>query len=203
MPGTYQQGDYDLVGFIVGVVERDKLIDGSRIEEGDVLLALPSSGLHTNGYSLVRTAFGVGLGGDPAEERAVLESNLPGLEGTLGDALLEPHRCYLSEVRIAQEAATIRGIAHITGGGLEGNVPRILPEGLGARIDRSTWHIPALFRLIQERGGVDEDEMFRAFNMGVGEVLVVSATDADAVRSKLSESWVIGEVLGGNGVRWA
>lgn len=202
MPGTYQQGDYDLVGFIVGVVERDDLIDGSRIEEGDVLLALPSSGLHTNGYSLVRKAFSVGIGGDPDEERAVLESNLTGLEGTLGDALLEPHRCYLDAVREARSVATTRGIAHITGGGLEGNVPRIFPEGLGALIDCSTWHVPALFRLIQERGGVSEDEMFHAFNMGVGEVLIVSAEDVPAVRSKLPEAWVIGEVVAGSGVKW-
>jgi phosphoribosylformylglycinamidine cyclo-ligase len=202
MPGTYEEGDYDLVGFIVGVVERDELIDGSQIEEGDVLLALPSNGLHTNGYSLVRTAFGVGMGRDPEEERAMLESSFTGLEGTLGDALLEPHRCYLEDVREARDAAQVRGIAHITGGGLEGNVPRIFPEGLGARIDRSSWHVPAIFRLIQEKGGVSEDEMFRAFNMGVGEVLVVSRDDVDGVRSKLPEAWAIGEVVVGGGVSW-
>lgn len=202
MPGTYQAGDYDLVGFIVGVVEREDLIDGSRIAEGDVLLALPSRGLHTNGYSLVRTAFGVGMGGDADEERAVLESSFAGLEGTLGDALLEPHKCYLGDVRSAQEAASIRGIAHVTGGGLEGNVPRILPDGLGALIDRSSWHVPALFRLIQERGGVSEDEMFRAFNMGVGEVLVVAQDDVKSIRSKLPEAWVVGEVVAGSGVSW-
>lgn len=202
MPGTYQAGDYDLVGFIVGVVEREDVIDGSRIEAGDVLLALPSSGLHTNGYSLVRTAFGVGMGGDLAGERAVLESNFAGLEGALGDALLQPHRCYLDAVRSAQEVATIRGIAHITGGGLEGNVPRILPDGLGARIDRSSWHIPALFRLIQERGGVSEDEMYRAFNMGVGEVFVVAPEDARSIFSTLPEAWAIGEVVSGSGVTW-
>lgn len=202
MPGTYQEGDYDLVGFIVGVVERDELIDGSSIGEWDVLLALPSSGLHTNGYSLVRKAFSVGIGGDPDEERAVLDSNFSGLEGTLGDALLEPHRCYLEHVRKARDAAEVRGIAHITGGGLEGNVPRILPEGLGVVIDRSTWHVPAIFRLIQERGGISDDEMFRAFNMGVGEVLVVGRDDVGKVRSQLPEAWVVGEVVAGSGVSW-
>ena len=130
MPGTYQDGDFDLVGFIVGVVERDAIIDGSAIREGDVLLGLPSSGLHTNGYSLVRKLFRIGIDEDADAERARLNANYPGLEGTLGEALLVPHRCYLGDLRPV--LGSLHGIAHITGGGIPGNVPRVLPAGLGA-----------------------------------------------------------------------
>ncbi|MEX0683650.1 MAG: phosphoribosylformylglycinamidine cyclo-ligase [Dehalococcoidia bacterium] len=200
MPGTYADGDFDLVGFVVGIVERDVIIDGSAIREGDVLLALPSNGLHTNGYSLVRRLFNVGMGGDLAAERASLNRNYPGLEGTLGDALLVPHRLYLAALRPV--LAKLRGIAHITGGGIPGNLPRILPKGLGARLDRSSWHVPALFRLIQETGAIEEPEMFRAFNMGVGIIVAVPPEDATDVARQLAESWVIGEVVSGQGVEW-
>jgi phosphoribosylformylglycinamidine cyclo-ligase len=213
MPGTYSEGDFDLVGFVVGVVERDAVIDGSRIEEGDVLIGLPSSGLHTNGYTLVRRIFGTGEDGDTDVERAVLEANYPGLEGTLGDALLKPHRCYLPDLRRVGVGDTrhsapgtrhsVRGIAHITGGGIPGNVRRILPEGLGARIDRSSWRVPAVFRLIEERGGIELEEMYRTFNMGLGLVLDVAPGDAEAVLSQLPEAWVCGEVVPGKGVEWA
>lgn len=205
MPGTYAPGDYDLVGFIVGVVERDAVIDGSAIAEGDALLALPSDGLHTNGYSLVRRIFGVGVAEhgvaeDPHAERAVLEQHYDELGETLGEALLRPHRCYLDDLRPV--LPLLKGIAHITGGGIPGNVPRILPGGLAARIDRASWETPPLFRLIQQRGGVGEDEMFRAFNMGAGEVLAVAPGDVSEVQSKLPGAWVIGEVVTGNGVVW-
>lgn len=208
MPGTYAEGDFDLVGSIVGVVKRDGVIDGSRIEKGDLLLGLPSSGLHTNGYSLVRKIFNAGLGGDPDEERAVLNANYPGLEGTLGGALLEPHRSYLDDLRpllhpSPSALSRVRGIAHITGGGIPGNLPRILPAGLGARVNRASWRVPAIFRLIQERGGIDEEEMYRTFNMGLGLVLAVAAEDADAVLAHLSDAWVCGEVISGEGVEWA
>ena len=201
MPGTYRDGDFDLVGFIVGVVERDAVIDGSAIREGDVLLGLPSSGLHTNGYSLVRKLFRVGLDEDPAAERERLNENYPGLEGTLGDALLAPHHCYLGDLRPV--LPKLHGIAHITGGGIPGNVPRVMPDGLGARLDRSSWRVPALFRLIQEQGGIDEEEMYRTFNMGLGIVLAVSPEDARDVQAQLPESWVCGEVVSGSGVQWA
>src|SRR3990170_3625481 len=146
MPGLYASGDFDLVGFILGVVERDALIDGSRIREGDALLGLPSNGLHTNGYSLVRKLFGVGMDTDAAEERARLERAYAELGGvTLGEALLAPHRCYYHELKPllgALPEAPLRGIAHITGGGIPGNVPRILPDDLGARIDRQdAWDV--------------------------------------------------------------
>jgi phosphoribosylformylglycinamidine cyclo-ligase len=213
MPGTYREGDFDLVGFIVGVVERDAVIDGSRVEEHDVLIGLPSSGLHTNGYTLVRNIFEAGLDGDPESERAALEANHPGLEGSLGDALLEPHRSYLTDLRRLGIADTghpapgtghfVRGIAHITGGGIPGNVPRILPEGLCARIDRSSWRVPAIFRLIEERGGVKSEEMFRTFNMGLGLVLAVAPDAADEALAQLPGAWVCGEVVRGKGVEWA
>jgi phosphoribosylformylglycinamidine cyclo-ligase len=209
MPGLYAGGDFDLVGFIVGAVERDAVIDGSRIQAGDALLALPSDGLHTNGYSLARKVFGVGLAGDTAEERERLERTYPELGGaTLGEALLAPHRCYLGDLRplllppSSGLRPPIRGIAHITGGGIPGNVSRVLPQGLGARIDRGAWEAPAIFRLIQSRGNVEEEEMFRTFNMGVGIILAVASEDADGVRAKLPEAFVMGEVVRGAGVVW-
>ncbi len=193
MPDVYAPGDFDLVGFIVGVVERDELIDGSRIVPGDALLALPSSGLHTNGYSLVRRIFRVGVGGDPEEERARLYRTYPGLGVTLGEALLIPHRAYVNELR--PHLSVIKGIAHITGGGLIDNVPRMLPDGLAARIDRAAWRVPPLFRLIQSEGGVSEDEMFRVFNMGLGIVFAVAPEDVSRVASTLREAKVVGEVV--------
>jgi phosphoribosylformylglycinamidine cyclo-ligase len=207
MPGTYRDGDFDLVGFVVGVVERDEVIDGSTIAPGDVLIALPSDGLHTNGYSLVRRLFRAGIDEDPAAERARLDRNYGGLEGTLGDALLVPHRCYLDDLRPLLKPGTagprpLKGIAHITGGGIPGNVPRILPDGLAAAIDRSSWRVPALFRLIQDEGAIDDEEMFRAFNMGVGIVVAVDPTRAAEVQGTLAGSWVIGEVVAGTGIVW-
>lgn len=202
MPGTYAVGDFDLVGFIVGVVESDEVIGGSAIREGDALIGLPSSGMHTNGYSLARKLFRVGIDEDPAAERERLNANHAGLEGTLGDALLAPHRPYLDDVRKARQAATVRGIAHITGGGIPGNVPRVMPGGLGARIDRSSWRVPALFRLIQDTGGIEAEEMYRTFNMGLGIVLAVAPDDAGAVLKALPEACLCGEVIANEGVTW-
>jgi len=211
MPGLYAEGDFDLVGFVVGVVERDAVIDGSRIREGDVLLGLPSDGLHTNGYSLVRKVFGVGLGGpaeqaDPDEERERLERTYPPMlhRGTLGEALLTPHRCYYRELEPV--LPLLKGIAHVTGGGIPGNVPRMLPDGLGARIDRIAWEPQPIFRLIQERGKIVEEEMYRTFNMGLGMVLAVAPADAETVRSRLPSALgglAVGEVVRGTGVEWA
>ena len=193
LPDLYAPGDFDFVGFVVGVVERDAIIDGSAVREGDALLALPSSGLHTNGYSLVRRVFSAGIGGDPDEERARLGRSYPELDGTLGDALLAPHRSYLRELQPV--LPKLRGIAHITGGGLIENVARILPDGLGARIDRAAWEVPPLFALIQREGNVPDGEMWRTFNMGLGIVLAVEPSQADAVRSQLPETLVVGEVV--------
>jgi phosphoribosylformylglycinamidine cyclo-ligase len=207
LPDLYAAGDYDFCGFVVGVVERDHIIDGSRIREGDVLLGLPSSGLHTNGYSLVRRVFGVGVGGDPDEERSRLDRTYPGLGVTLGEVLLTPHRCYYQELRPL--LGRLKGIAHITGGGLIENVPRVLPgpstgastelaevsgQALAARFERGSWRVPPIFALIQKEGGIDEAEMYRVFNMGLGMVLVCSPEDAEAVRSELREAKVVGRV---------
>ncbi len=200
MPGLYATGDFDLVGFVLGVVERDAVIDGSRIREGDVLLGLPSEGLHTSGYSLVRKLFEAGLGGDVEEERERLNRTYPGLDASLGEALLTPHRSYYHDLKPV--LSQLRGIAHITGGGIPGNVPRVLPEGLGARIDKSAWEVPPLFRLIQERGNIAEDEMYRTFNMGLGIVLAVAAEDVEAVRAQLPQAFVAGEAVRGEGVVW-
>lgn len=193
MPDIYAPGDFDLVGFIVGAVEREHVIDGSKIADGDVLLALPSSGLHTNGYSLVRKIFGIGVGGDLAADREVLHANYPGLEGSLGDALLAIHRSYYHALKPV--LTRLHGIAHITGGGLIDNVPRVIPAGLAARFDASAWRVPALFSLIQERGALSDAEMYHAFNMGLGIVLVASPQDADSIGDQVREAKAVGRVV--------
>jgi phosphoribosylformylglycinamidine cyclo-ligase len=197
MPGTYAPGDYDLAGFIVGVVERSKALTGADVKEGDVLLGLPSSGLHTNGYSLARKVLFDGLGFD-------VQKHLPELGTTVGAALLAPHRGYLTVLEPLLERRKVRALVHITGGGFPGNVPRVLPAGLGARIRRGSWEIPALFRLIQTGGGVDDAEMFRTFNMGIGMVVVVAPGDLHEVEHSLERrgenAFVIGSVMLGEGV---
>jgi phosphoribosylformylglycinamidine cyclo-ligase len=193
MPDVYAPGDFDIAGFIVGVVERDAVLDSSRIEVGDALIALPSSGLHTNGYSLVRQAFGLAKGMDESHDRAVLEREYEELGTTLGDALLAVHRSYYFQ--LAPLLPRLRGIAHITGGGIPGNLPRIFAPGIGASIDTSTWHVPPLFDLIRREGRVDEAEMFRAYNMGVGAILAVAEADAAGVLIELPEAWRIGTVV--------
>ena len=197
MPGIYAAGDLDLVGFVVGVVERDAIIDGSAIAAGDALVGVPSSGLHTNGFSLVRQALGIGVGGDPAADRARLERDEPELGATLGEALLAPHRGYAGAV--AKVRDRVKGIAHITGGGLVDNVPRVLPQGLGARIERGSWQVPPVFGLIQRAGDIADAEMYRTFNMGIGLVLVVAPAGVDAVRAALPDALVIGEVVASEG----
>ena len=192
MPDLYQSGDYDIAGFIVGVVERDELIDGSRIEAGDVVIALPSTGLQTNGYSLVREIFGVGKDLGEDHDREVLDEHYEELGGTLGDALLEVHGSFLHWVQPVLDR--LHGMAHITGGGITGNVPRVLPEGLGVAVDRASWTLPPLFDLIQRTGEIEDAEMFRTFNMGVGMTLFVSAAEADDVHALLPGAWRLGEV---------
>ncbi|MSQ35962.1 MAG: phosphoribosylformylglycinamidine cyclo-ligase [Dehalococcoidia bacterium] len=203
LPDLYRSGDYDIAGFIVGAVERDAVIDGSRIRAGDVLVALPSSGLHTNGYSLVRAAFGLAKGKGAAHDRAVLETAYDELGGTLGDALLAVHRSYLGVLQPL--LPRISGWAHITGGGIPGNLPRILPDGLGAFIDGGSWRTPPLFEVIQRQGRVADGEMYRTFNMGVGAILAVAAEDAPGVLAALPEAWALGAVeargVGAPGVR--
>ena len=185
MPGLYAGEDYDLVGFIIGVVEKEKIIMGKTIVVGDTLIGLPSSGLHTNGYSLVRKLFG--------ETKSTLSAHYPELGRTLGKELLEPHRCYYQQLKPL--LPIIKGMAHITGGGLMGNVPRILPQGMAVQFRSQAWTIPPIFRLIQQRGNVDRDEMYRVFNMGIGMVVICSPKDVKQITQALPEAHIIGEVV--------
>jgi phosphoribosylformylglycinamidine cyclo-ligase len=185
MPGLYTGEDYDLVGFIIGVVEKSGIMPGRNIAAGDALIGLPSSGLHTNGYSLARKVFG--------ETASALNTNYQELGCTLGEALLEPHRSYYNQLKPL--LPLIKGLAHITGGGLIGNVPRTLPDGLTARFDSQTWSVPPIFELIQQRGNVDREEMYRVFNMGVGMVIICSKDNVDHLTGALPEAKVIGEVI--------
>lgn len=166
MPGFYGDGEYDLAGCIVGIVERDAIIDGRTIAPGDAVLALPSSGLHTNGYSLARKTVFEDAGLDVADE-------IPGTGRKAADILLEVHRSYLQEVRSIRKAVGVKGLAHITGGGLLENIPRIIPDGCAVRIDKDSWKIPPLFEFLRERGRVNETEMYRVYNMGIGMVVIV------------------------------
>ncbi len=193
MPDVYAPGELDLAGFIVGVVERDRIIDGSKIRPGDVLIGLPSSGLHTNGFSLARRVLDV-ANGEPAEEtRRRLEERPPELGGaTLGEALLATHVPYERVVRPVIDR--VHGMAHITGGGFVENVPRILPGGVTAVIDTAAWEVPGIFRLIERRGQVSREEMYEVFNMGIGLVLMVGRDEAEGVLAAVAGSMRIGEV---------
>jgi len=178
MPGFYGDGEYDVAGFIVGIVDRERIIDGRRVRPGDLLIGLPSTGLHTNGYSLARKIFFEVAGLDAGDR-------LPELGTTVGQALLAEHRCYLRQLEGPVETGYVHALAHITGGGLTDNLPRVLPEGTSARIDRSTWKVPPIFTFMQRQGRVAEDEMFRTFNMGIGMVAIVAPQDAARFESHL------------------
>jgi phosphoribosylformylglycinamidine cyclo-ligase len=178
MPGFYADGEYDIAGFIVGAVEKSKVIDGRAVVPGDVLIAVPSAGLHTNGYSLARRVFFELAGWKP-------DTLVSELGTTIGEALLAPHRSYLNLVRPLIERDWVKGLAHITGGGLTENLPRTLPEGCAADIDLQAWTIPPIFQLLQKHGAITRDEMFRAFNMGVGLVIVCTSRDAERVINTL------------------
>jgi phosphoribosylformylglycinamidine cyclo-ligase len=191
MPGLYTGEDYDLAGFIVGVVEKSRIIQGKKITAGDTIMGLPSNGLHTNGYSLARRIFG--------ETKSVLNTSYPELGRTLGEALLEPHRSYYHQLKPL--LPMIKGLAHITGGGLIGNVPRVMPEGLAARFDSRSWSVPPIFELIQKRGNVDRDEMYHVFNMGIGMVVICFKGNVDHFIKMLPEAKVIGEVIKQSGAR--
>ncbi len=186
MPGFYAPGEYDLAGCIVGVVERDRLITGAAIAEGDVAIGFPSLGLHTNGYSLARQALG--------EDQ--LDRFIPELGRTLGDELLQPHRNYAPVVRPLLDAGLVTGMAHITGGGMLDNLPRVMPEGLAVRLDATRWDILPIFRLIQQRGMVSWDEMARVFNLGIGYIVFCRQRDAEAALALCAAQGarVIGEV---------
>jgi phosphoribosylformylglycinamidine cyclo-ligase len=172
MPGFYADGEYDIAGFIVGVVDEARIVDGRTVAPGDVLVALPSAGLHTNGYSLARRVFFEMAGWKP-------DTFVHELGATIGDVLLAPHRSYLRLVQPLIEGERVKGMAHITGGGLTENLPRALPEGCAAEVDLKAWSIPPIFQLLQQHGAIAREEMFRAFNMGVGLVIVCSPHDVE------------------------
>ena len=195
MPGFYAEGEYDVAGFIVGIVDRERVIDGGRITPGDVLLGLPSVGLHTNGYSLARRLFFEVAGHDPA-------TRLDELGATVGETLLAPHVSYLRPLEGLLDTGAIKGLAHVTGGGLLENVPRILPEGTAVEIVRGSWPVLPVFRLMQEIGNVAEAEMYRTFNMGVGMVVVCAPGDAETIKAHLKGQgenvYEIGRVVAGS-----
>jgi phosphoribosylformylglycinamidine cyclo-ligase len=193
MPDMYAPGEYDLAGFIVGTVSPDAIVDGSSIAPGDVVIGLPSTGLHTNGYSLARRI--LGLTGDRAHDAEILAQALPDSDRTIGDALMAEHRSYARELAPLLEQRVVRGMAHITGGGLHDNLPRTLPEECIARLDPTTWAVPPIFRYLIELGGVAVTEQHRVFNMGIGFTLIVRNADQDAVLGHLPESVPIGEIV--------
>lgn len=194
MPGFYSPGEYDIAGFAVGVVERSRIVEGKRITPGDVVVGLPSSGIHSNGLSLARKVF-----------FEVLEYGIdtydPLLGRTVGEELLEPTRIYVRTVLSLLRRFDIRGMAHITGGGLTENIPRVLPRGVGVALGSGSWPVPPVFRLIQEHGGVTDGEMFRTFNMGIGYVLIVPPVEVQDLLKTLSaageQAYIIGQVESG------
>jgi phosphoribosylformylglycinamidine cyclo-ligase len=194
MPGFYAEGEYDVAGFIVGVVDRDHVIDGSTIKPGDVVLGLPSAGLHTNGYSLARKLFFEVAGHEP-------DTQLDELGETVGAALLRPHLSYLPVLKDLLDRGIIKGLAHITGGGLLENLPRILPQGTAVEIQRGTWPVLPLFEVMQRLGNIEEAEMFRTFNMGVGMVLICDQMAAGKIVSHLhsigESCYTVGAVIPG------
>lgn len=195
MPGFYKDGEYDLAGFCVGVVDKEKIIDGQNIEAGDIIIGLPSSGIHSNGYSLVRKIV-------IERENIDLDTTIEGLEGTIGEELLRPTRIYMDPVLDLVEKFHIKGLAHITGGGFYENIPRVLPKGLTAHIDKSQIDTPKIFHLLKEWADLDEKEMYSTFNMGVGMIVVVSEGEALKIEEFLKEKgekfYKLGEVKKGD-----
>lgn len=192
MPGFYPEDEYDIAGFAVGVVNRDKIIDGSSIKPGDVVIGLPSTGLHSNGFSLARKVLLEMAGLKP-------EEFVPELGGKVGEIMLTPTRIYVKDVLPLITKYRIKGMAHITGGGLIENLPRVFPEGVQADINLTTWQVPAVFKLIQKLGSVEEEEMYRVFNMGVGFSLIVDPADGEAILSDCLGSFAMGSILPGDG----
>ena len=195
MPGMYAEGEYDLAGFIVGVVDRGRLLTGRAIAVGDVLVGVPSSGLHTNGYSLARRIVFDVLG-------LRVESHVPELSMSVGQALLEPHRSYLSMIRPLLDGGRVKGMAHITGGGITDNLPRILPHGTAAVVDASSWNVPPLFQWLQTSGRVPAEDMMRTFNMGIGLIVVTTKDHAEPLMDELAarggrDARVIGDIVPG------
>lgn len=196
MPGVYRDGEYDLIGTIVGVIGRGELITGKAVRPGDAIIGLASSGLHTNGYSLARKIFF-------EQEKLSVADILPGTRNTVEQALLAIHRSYLKPVRELRKCVAIRAMAHITGGGFEDNIPRVLPPNVDAVIDRASWTVPPLFRFLQERGNVGSEEMYRVFNMGIGLVIIIRRAEAEKalgiLRNTRAQPSVIGRIEKGTG----
>jgi phosphoribosylformylglycinamidine cyclo-ligase len=195
MPGFYKDGEYDMAGFIIGAVDKARLINGRTIGVGDVLVGVPSSGLHTNGYSLARQIVFERLG-------LTVDSHVPELGKTVGEALIEPHKSYLPYIRPLLDGGRIKGMAHITGGGITDNLPRVLPHGTAAVIDASAWEIPPIFRWLQRSGQVPIDDMMRTFNMGIGLIIVTGRDKAESLLDELAarggrDARVIGDVVAG------
>ena len=185
MPGVYQIGDYDLSGTIVGIVEKSKIIKGDKIVSGDVLIGIPSSGLHTNGYSLARKVL---------LEKYKLNERISTLDRSLGEELLTVHRSYLKLIRTMKTKLELKGISHITGGGIVGNTNRILPTGVKLKIDWSNWEVPPIFKLIQDVGDIDDEEMREVFNMGIGLIFIISKTNAEFAlkfAKELNEQFIV------------
>jgi phosphoribosylformylglycinamidine cyclo-ligase len=190
MPGIYHGSDYDLVGTIVGVVDRSKIIDGKSIRPGDVLIGLPSSGLHTNGYSLAREILFNQL-------QVRIESRAAGLRGSIGEELLRTHVLYLPQIRKVRAQLKIKGLAHITGGGLIDNIPRVLPDNVDAEIQLGTWSVPPLFQLLASAARIQKEELHQVFNMGIGMVFIVAAKDAEKT-VQLTRGKIIGKIVKGS-----
>ncbi len=195
MPGFYAEEEYDLAGFIVGVVDREKLVTGKRVAVGDVLVGVPSSGLHTNGFSLARQIAFDQLG-------LRVDTHVAELGRTLGEALMEPHRSYLSLVRPLLDGGRIKALAHITGGGITENLPRVLPHGTAAAIDAAAWEVPPIFRWLQQKGNVPIDDMMRTFNMGLGLLIVTARDTAEQLLEELAarggrDARVVGDIVAG------
>ncbi|MDX1455225.1 MAG: phosphoribosylformylglycinamidine cyclo-ligase [Gammaproteobacteria bacterium] len=198
LPGMYQGEDYDLAGFTVGIVEKSKLLDGSKVAAGDVMIGIASSGPHSNGYSLIRKVL--------ERSGASLDDTLP--DGTaLGDALMAPTRIYVKPLLDVMQKCDVHALAHITGGGLTENIPRVLPEGLGVNIRRDSWQLPTVFEWLQQNGNIEDLEMLRTFNCGVGMVVMVAADEADTVIDLLGKAgetaFKLGEVVAGEGVSYS
>lgn len=193
MPDMYADGEYDLAGFIVGSVTEDRIVDGSQIEDGDIIIGLPSNGLHTNGYSLARKV--IGLTGDHQHDADILAQPLPGTGSTLGEALIQSHRSYLPNVMPLLERGLVRGMAHITGGGLTDNLPRTLPENAIAVLDPNSWKSLPIFDYLVEQSMLSFEERYRTFNMGIGFVLVVRPEDAMTVLEEIEASVPIGRII--------
>ncbi|MEC5424353.1 phosphoribosylformylglycinamidine cyclo-ligase [Virgibacillus sp. C22-A2] len=196
MPGMYEDNDYDLAGFVVGIAEKSKLVTGESITAGDAIIGLPSSGIHSNGYSLVRKIIA----------ELDLNQTYEGLSQTLGETLLTPTKIYAKPVAAVLEEHSIKGISHITGGGFYENFPRMLPSGLGVELDRTTWHTPEVFTFLQEKGNISNEDMYGVFNMGIGMALVVEEQNVEVVLGKLleagEEATVIGNVIADEGVQF-